>query len=98
MRRRRLLRPPAPPEYLPPNYNAQLLLEFVGFVVRCQQGSGSDSMNYIVPAVLDRIRRNRIDDRLVLADTNRALRMLKAEYPAGHEIWRYIVHPNHPQS
>lgn len=98
MRSRVLRHPPAPPEFLPPNYNAQLLLEFVGFVVRCQQGSGSDSMNYIVPAVLDRIRRNRIDDHLVLAHTNRALRMLKAEYPAGHEIWRYIAHPNHPQS
>lgn len=98
MKSRVLRHPPAPPEFLPPNYNAQLLLEFVGFVVRCQQGSGSESMNYIVPAVLDRIRRNRTDDRLMLAHTNRALRTLKAEFPAGHEIWQYIAYPNHPQS
>lgn len=95
----RLRLPPAPPAFLPTSYNAQLLLDFVGFVVRCQQGSGSGAMNYITPAVLDRIRRNRTgSERLVLAHTNRALRMLKAKYPAGHEIWRYIEHPNNPQS
>ena len=98
MSRRTLRLPPAPPEYLPIDYNAQLLLEFAGFVVRCQQGSGSESINYIVPAVLDRIRRRRTDDRLVLAQTNRALRMLQAEFPAGHEIWQYIVRPDKSQS
>lgn len=94
---KRLRYPPAPPTFLPPNYNAQLILEFVDFVVRCQQGSGSDSINYITSAVLDRIRRNVTSERVILAHTNRALRMMKAEFPRTHALWTYVEHPDNPQ-
>lgn len=67
-------------------------MAFVDFLVRCQQGSGSESMNYIAVYVIDRIRRGDIDNPIRLARNNRALRLLKAEFPRTHAIWRYVIH------
>ena len=94
MKRYRVRYPPAPPEFLPTHFDGQLLMQVVDFVARCQQGSDADSMNYIAPNLLSKIRcEPPHQNRIYLADANRALRLLKNEFPIEHPIWGYVVYP-----
>ena len=83
------MKPPSS-DFLPTEYPALLLGEFIDFLVRCQQCRVAESMNYIAPGVIDRIRRNSANPQILLAKTNRAYRALKAEFPDVHPIWNYI--------
>ena len=94
--RRQLVHPPAPASYLPDAYDRDLLLQFTDFFVRAQQGSGSDSINFIAPGIIDRIRRNITGDPVVVGHYNRGLRMLMNEFPRDSRLWTFVAHPHTP--
>ena len=87
---------PAPRDFLPSQYDVELLLQFTDYLVRCQQGSVMESMNYIAPYVIEKIRRNS-PNPVLLAKTNRAYRALKLGFPDGHAIWRYVHNHSIPR-